>query len=72
MDPLATSVGRYPASRSVSDASLLLGVVIVVIAVWVVIKCLGRDEGEISSPIGLALIAFGLLLPFRSRPDGRH
>ncbi len=52
--------GGPTASRSVSDASLLLGVVIVVIAVWVVIKCLGRDE-ESPSPIGLALIAFGLL-----------
>jgi len=48
------------ASRSVSDAALLLGVVIFVIAVWVVIKCLRRDE-EGPSPVGVALIVFGIL-----------
>ncbi len=52
--------GGPTASRQVSGAALLLGVVIVVIAAWVVFKCLRRDE-ESPSPIGVALIAFGVL-----------
>ncbi len=52
--------GGPVASRTVSDASLALGVVIVALAVWVVIKCLRRDETG-PSPIGIALIGFGML-----------
>ena len=47
-------------SQTVSESALLLGVVIFVIAVWVVITHFERDvDGP--SPIGLALIGFGLL-----------
>ncbi|HEY5023383.1 MAG TPA: hypothetical protein VII76_00260, partial [Acidimicrobiales bacterium] len=52
--------GGPGASKTVSDASLLLGVVIFAIAVWVVIKCLRRDE-EGPSPVGVALVGFGIL-----------
>jgi len=52
--------GGPAASRTVSDASLALGVVIVALAAWVVIKCLRRDEHG-PSPIGVALIGFGIL-----------
>ena len=48
------------ASRSVSDAALVLGVVIFALAVWVVIKRLRRDvQGP--TPIGVGLIGFGVL-----------
>jgi hypothetical protein len=48
------------ASTTVSWAALLLGVVIFAIAAWVLVTCLGRDE-EGPSPVGVALIGFGLL-----------
>ena len=52
--------GGPVASKTVNDASLALGVVIFALAAWVVIKCLRRDEHG-PSPIGVALIAFGML-----------
>ena len=52
--------GGPTASRQVSGAALLLGVVIFIIAAWVVVKCFRRDERS-PSPIGVALIAFGVL-----------
>ena len=48
------------ASRSVSSAALALGVVIFVIALWVVVRYF-RREVEGPSPIGIALIGFGVL-----------
>ena len=60
VDPVAAPVGWSTTSRQVSGAALLLGVVIVVIAAWVVFEISRQDE-EDPSPIGVALIAFGVL-----------
>jgi hypothetical protein len=52
--------GGPTASRMVSDAALLLGAVIFAIATWMVVRHFRREGGG-PSPIGIALIGFGVL-----------